>query len=295
MLAAYMARVPIRMHSFTGLVFPTQKGLFQLLLIKMDQLLCRMATHVYPEGQGVKNDLLSFDITKKPLKVLANGNINGIDTQYYSPDSINEDQKQTLREQLGIAANDLVFCFVGRLVKDKGINELVSSFSEICKNKSSQNIKLLLVGNYEQDLDALLKNTIQTIEENPNIIACGWQQDVRPFMAISQVFVLPSYREGFPNVLLQAGAMGLPSIVTNINGCNEIIQEGVNGCIIPPKNIPALSRAMQQMLENPVLRQALGKNARPSIASRFEQELVWEALLEEYKNLLREKNIETFV
>ena len=294
MLAAYMARVPIRMHTFTGLVFPTQKGLFQQLLINMDRLLCRFATHVYPEGQGVKMDMLIYNITKKPLKVLANGNINGIDTQYYSSDSIGEAQKQTLREQLGIDLNDLVFCFLGRLVADKGINELVSAFSEIGKNNIPQNLKLLLVGNYEQDLDPIAENTIQTIEDNPNIIAAGWQQDVRPFLAISHVFVLPSYREGFPNAVLQAGSMGLPCIVTDINGCNEIIQEGINGCIIPTKNISALSQAMQQMIDNPTVREKLADNARPLIVSRYEQALVWEALLEEYKNLLREKNIETF-
>ncbi len=295
MLAAYMARVPIRMHSFTGLVFPTQKGLFQQLLINMDQLLCRFATHVYPEGQGVKIDMLIYNITKKPLKVLANGNINGIDTSYYNPDSISEVQKQTLRKQLGIASNDLVFCFVGRLVGDKGINELVKAFSEIEKLQASKNAKLLLLGSYEQELDPLAENTLQAIEASPNIIACGWQEDVRPFLAIGDVFVLPSYREGFPNVVLQAGSMGLPCIVTDINGSNEIIIDGVNGCIIPPKNAHALNQSMQLFLENPSLREMLAENARPLIASRYEQELVWDALLEEYKKLLREKNISTLV
>ncbi len=107
--------------------------------------------------------------------------------------------------------------------------------------------------------------------------------------------MLPSYREGFPNAVLQAGAMGLPCIVSDINGCNEIIIEGVNGCIIPAKNVHALSQSMQTLLNNPSLRDMLAENARPFIVSRYGQALVWEALLAEYKNLLREKNIETLV
>lgn len=142
MLAAKMARVPIRIHTFTGLIFPTRKGFMQKLLINMDRLLCWAATNVYPEGEGVKRDLIRYKITKKPLKVLANGNVNGIDTSFFSPDQIANEQQVKLKEELNISASDFVFVFVGRLVKDKGINELVYAFS----NFNDQNVKLLLVG-----------------------------------------------------------------------------------------------------------------------------------------------------
>jgi glycosyltransferase involved in cell wall biosynthesis len=284
MTAAWLARVPIRMHTFTGLVFPSQQGLMKKILITADKIVCKMATHVYPEGQGVKNDLLNYSITSKPLKVLANGNVNGIDTAYFATHHFSDNDKQSLRKEWNIQSEDLVFVFVGRLVGDKGINELITAFTEI--NTHNKTAKLLLVGPYEHELDPLEQSTLDAIYENTNIITVGFQDDIRPFLAISDVFVFPSYREGFPNVVMQAGAMGLPSIVTDINGSNEIIQHNHNGSIIPPKDTTALTQAMQQLIDNPTLRQSLAQNARPSITSRYEQQVVWDALLAEYQMLI---------
>jgi len=149
-----------------------------------------------------------------------------------------------------------------------------------------QNSKLLLVGPLETNLDPLLPVTLVEIETNPNIISVGFQKDVRPYLAISNCLAFPSYREGFPNVVMQAGAMGLPSIVTNINGCNEIIVEGQNGTIIPVKDTEALYRAMTKMVVNENYRTQLQQNARPMIVSRYEQHLVWEAILAEYRSLM---------
>lgn len=290
MTAAWIARVPIRMHTFTGLVFPTQKGLMKKLFITTDKLVCQMATHVYPEGQGVKNDLISNKITNKPLKVLANGNVNGIDTEYFNSIHFTDIDNQILRKKLNIQPQDFIFVFVGRLVGDKGINELVSAFIEI-SIKSINETKLVLVGSYEHDLDHLSINTLDAINDNANIITTGFQEDIRPFLAISDVFVFPSYREGFPNVVMQAGAMNLPCIVTDISGCNEIIEENNNGIIILPQDTSALLKAMQHLIDNPSFRQSLTQNARQIIVSRYEQKLVWEALLAEYQLLLKEKHL----
>lgn len=282
MLAGKMAGVPIRMHTFTGLIFPTRTGAMQKLLIKMDQLLCWAATNIYPEGNGVKNDLLKYKITSKPLKVLANGNVNGIDLTYFSKEHFSTEQLFDLKEELGIQPTDFVFVFVGRLVGDKGINELVEAFSKL----KTQNSKLVLVGPLETELDPLKEKTLKEIESNPHIISVGFQKDVRPYFAISDCLVFPSYREGFPNVVMQAGAMELPSIVTDINGCNEIIVEGENGTIIPVKNIEAIKTAMQKMMNNKEFYLKLKENARPMIQSRYEQSVVWNALLEEYQLLI---------
>ncbi len=294
MTAAWLARVPIRMHTFTGLVFPTQTGVMQKLLIKMDQLLCRMATHIYPEGQGVKNDLLAYNITKKPLKILANGNVSGIDTTFFDPTKTPNSHVEAIQKEWNIQENDFVFIYVGRLVGDKGINELIAAFTNLQPQASqsqtepnpTNKLKLLLVGNYEHQLDPLHQSTLDAIYENPNIIAVGYQEDIRPFLAVSDVFVFPSYREGFPNVVLQAGAMGLPCIVTDINGSNEIIVEGINGTIIPPKNANALENAMQKLKDNFTFSQSLAQNARERITSRYEQQVVWDALLAEYQMLI---------
>jgi glycosyltransferase involved in cell wall biosynthesis len=288
MLAAKFAGVPIRMHTFTGLIFPTKKGFMQNLLIWMDRLLCWAATNIYPEGNGVKNDLINFKITSRPLKVIANGNVNGIDLDFFSISQVSEKQKNELKNDLRINSDDFIFIFVGRLVGDKGINELVTAFTEL----NMSNSKLLLVGPLEEHLDPLNLETIEQINSNPSILNVGFQKDVRPYFAISDALVFPSYREGFPNVVIQAGAMELPSIVSDINGCNEIIIEDENGTIIPVNNTDAIKTAMNKMMLDIEYFSRLKNNTRKMIQSRYEQAVVWNALLEEY-NYLTDQNIKS--
>lgn len=289
MMAAKYAGVPLRIHTFTGLIFPSKKGFFQKLLIAMDKVLCWHATHIFPEGNGVKQDLEKYKITSKPLKIIANGNVNGIDVDYFNVENVNIEEKQKLKNELNILSEDFVFIFVGRLVGDKGINELIEAFTKLNVSSSGvENVKLLLVGPFENNLDPLSPETLKEINYNPNIISVGYQTDVRKYYAISNVLVFPSYREGFPNVVLQAGAMQLPSIVTNINGSNEIIKHNKNGLIIPVQNSDAIFAAMLSML-NEVDINDMKKQARLMIKNQYKQELVWEALLKEYKEL--EKNV----
>ncbi len=286
MVAGFFAGVPIRIHTFTGLIFPSKTGLLKQILILMDRILCRFATHIYPEGNGVKQDLINFGITNKPLKVIANGNVNGIDTDYFNKKNISESDIQALKTTLGINSNDFVFIFVGRLVGDKGINELIAAFK---KFNSADAIKLLLVGPFEQELDPLSIETLSEIKANANIISVGFKKEVRTYFAIADALVFPSYREGFPNVVLQAGAMNLPCIVTDINGSNEIISDGINGIIIPSKSEIELYEAMLVLVNDTELQENLQKNSREMIVSRFEQKMVWESILNEYKNI--EKNV----
>ena len=281
MLAAKMTGVPIRIHTFTGLIFPEKRGFLQQILILMDCLICFCATDIFPEGEGVKRDLIKYKITSKPLKIIANGNVNGIDTAYFSEDQVLLSEREALQKELGIDSNDFVFIFVGRLVGDKGINELVSVFKEVISQK--KNVKLVLVGPLESELDRLNSQTLKEIENNDAILSVGFKKDVRTYFAISDALVFPSYREGFPNVVLQAGAMGLPAIVTNINGSNEIIKAGINGLIIEAKDKVALQQAMQELMKDKRLYETLKFNARELITSRYEQKMVWEHLLLEYK------------
>ena len=289
MIAARLAGVPVRMHTFTGLVFPTRTGLMKNLLIQMDRLLCFCATNIYPEGKGVLNDLIDYKITRKPLTILANGNVNGIDLGYFDPALYSPQNCRQLRDSLNILQNDFVFIFIGRMVRDKGINELVMAF----KNLNNPNFKLLLVGPLEKEHDPLLPETLFLIDNMKNIIAVGFQKDVRPYLAISNVLVFPSYREGFPNVVMQAGAMELPSIVTDINGSNEIIINNENGMIIPVKNVLILQNAMAKIYNDFDYRTKLKKNSRKMIAERYQQHVVLEALLKEYQTL--ENNVQNHV
>ncbi|MCL5127862.1 glycosyltransferase family 4 protein [Algibacter sp. L4_22] len=281
MIASKFAGVPHRLHTFTGLIFPTKRGFIKKLLISTDKILCSCATQIYPEGQGIKNDLINYKITSKPLKIIANGNVNGININHYNSNNFDENFISNLKKEFSISEKDYVFVFIGRLVKDKGINELISAFNEL--NSNLENTKLLLVGDYEHDLDPLKKKTLNIIKTNKNIISTGWVEDVRPYFKISNLLVFPSYREGFPNVVMQAGAMGLASIVTDINGANEIIIPNKNGIIIPSMNKDKLKQAMLSFYNNEIIINS--KTCRELIVNRYEQSILWKAQLNEYNSL----------
>ena len=232
MLAAKMARVPVRLHTVAGLPLMETTGIKRKLLAGVEKFTYSCATRVYPNSFGLKEIILKeqFAVDSK-IQVLGKGSSNGIDTEYFNPENFPEEVLQESKKEIGIPGNDFVFLFVGRLVADKGLNELVEAFDQVYKTR--QDISLLLVGPYEQELDPIKESNLKLIENHPKIFSTGYQEDVRHFYALSDALVFPSYREGFPNVVMQAGAMGLPSIVSDINGCNEIIEEEQNGLIVP--------------------------------------------------------------
>ncbi|SDH45437.1 glycosyltransferase family 4 protein [Myroides phaeus] len=287
MLGAKLARVPIRLHTVAGLPLMEATGIKRSILNFVEKLTYSSATKVYPNSKGLYNFIVSEKFTSvSKLDVIADGSSNGINTSFFNRDVLNKEELVKLKESLDIKQEDFVFVFVGRLVGDKGINELVHAFKNICKKSS--NVKLLLVGPLESELDPLRNSTLEEIEINKYIISVGFQKDVRPYFAISDALVFPSYREGFPNVVMQAGAMGLPSIVSNINGCNEIIVQDKNGSIIPVKNTEAIEFEMLKFVNDKEYYKQLKENSRRMITERYEQQVVWNALLEEYNRLIKE-------
>ena len=282
MAAAFLARVPHRFHTVAGLPLLEETGNKRKMLDFVEKLTYLFASRVYPNSNGLKEIILQNGYCKaSKLKVLANGSTNGINTTYFSNDHFSFAQKEELKARYDIQDSDFVFIFVGRLVTDKGINELIAAFKKLKINHPTA--KLLLVGPLETELDPLLPQTIEAIENVKQIKAVGYQQDVRLFFAISHCLVFPSYREGFPNVVMQAGAMELPSIVSNINGCNEIIVPHQNGVIIPTKDEKTLLEVMIELMENKTYYAQLRENARPMIVKRYEQQVVWQAILKEYQ------------
>lgn len=277
MIAAWLTRVPIRIHTFTGLVWPTETGFKRRVLMATDWLTCACATHIIPEGHGVLDDLKNNKVCRKPMKVLGFGNVKGVDIERFNPARFEEVKKND---------NKFQFVFVGRIVGDKGINELVEAFVRL--NKEYSTIQLTLVGEYESNLDPLKPETLQSIEENPCIDACGskYGDDLLIKYIQSDCFVMPSYREGFPNTVMEAGAMGLPSVVTDINGSREIIINGENGLIVPSKNTDALYKAMKQMVEDMSAREKMASNARSLIVSRFEKNFVQDCLIKFYEEIM---------
>ena len=295
MMAGKLTCVPHRIYTVTGLRYQGAQGMLRWILITMERITCFCATKVIPEGNGVKKALEHDHITKKPLKVVLNGNINGIDTEYFSAESVarvNETQptqadvankRAAIRASLGLSADDFAFVFVGRIVGDKGMNELAACMRQL--QTTHPECKLILVGSFETELDPLNDDNEQYFKTSPNVKFVGYQTDVRPYLLAADALVFPSYREGFPNVVMQAGAMGLPSIVTDINGCNEIIVDGTNGKIIPSKDEAALLAAIEFFLQQRDAVGTMAAMARPMIQQRYEQEKVWQALLAEYKAL----------
>ena len=283
MLASYLCRVPMRMHTIAGLVWMESSGIKKQLLMLTEKITYLCSTKVYPNSLELRKyliDRLNFHPDK--AVVIANGSSNGIDASYFNATLVPDDQRQELKSKYKIDDDDFVFCFVGRVVKDKGIVELVEAVEKL----KSKKVKLLLVGNREQDLDPIPEDTLLKIRNNSSIIETGYQKDVRLWLSICNVFVFPSYREGFPNVVMQAGCMALPCIVTDINGCNEIIQHKQSGLIIPVKDVHALKDAMEFCMEQPDLIKAMGIKAREFVAGNFSQELVWNELLKEYNTSL---------
>ena len=281
MVAGWLTGVPVRVHTFTGLVWPTSTGLKRKILKTTDKILCACATHIIPEGQGVMDDLRNGNITKKPMKVLGYGNVKGVDMEVFDPERFKNNDNLTPNPN-----RPFTFIFVGRIVGDKGVNELVEAFTQL--HEKYQQTKLVLVGPYEEHLDPVSELTLSRIKANPAIEAVGrkFGDDLLVEYMKSDCHVLPSYREGFPNTPLEAGALGLPNIVTDINGAREIVVDGENGLVVPSKDANALYTAMERMLTDDALREKIKQNARPMIESRFEKGFVRKCLYDFYDGIM---------
>ena len=285
MLGSKLAGVPIRVHTVAGLPLMEAKGIKRHILNWVEKLTYACATQVYPNSHSLREFIIQQKFTDpEKLKVIGHGSSNGIDTHFFNPSALNDQDIVNLRKKLNISPDDYVFIFVGRIVRDKGINELVMAFNEL----DQPNTRLLLVGKQEPELDPLLPKTLHLINNNPDIITVGFQHDVRPYFGIADCLVFPSYREGFPNVVMQAAAMQLNAIVSDINGCNEIIQHGKNGWIVPPKQTDTLKEKMTWSLENREISRNMGIKSREIMKTYYEQNYIWQEILKEYQTMLND-------
>lgn len=288
MIAAWLCRVPVRIHTVGGMPMMEASGLKKKILYWSEKITYACAHRVWPNSKTLRDFIINyFKVNETRLKVIGNGSSNGIDTEKFkrSPELISE--AKALREKHVITADDTVFCFVGRLVRDKGVQELTEAFTKL--QQKYNEVKLFLLGHYEDSVDPISDHHKRLITDNENIITTGFSTNVRLYMAASDIFVFPSYREGFPNVVLQACAMELPSVVTDINGSNEIISNLQNGLIIHTKSTDELYAAMELLLNDKNLRQKLASNARPAVIDLFDQHYFWNTLKQEYFTLLAER------
>ena len=284
MIAAWITRIPVRIYMCHGLRYQGEDNRYKKrLLMAMEKIACKCATTVIGVSYGVRNTLISDGICNHEKAIVVHyGSASGIDTNHFSRESTDIDT--TTYQELGINNDDFTFVFVGRIVKDKGINELVRAFSQLVETHT--NVHLILVGPTNAPTNRISTETESLIRNTSNIHAVGVQKDIRPYLLNANALVLPSYREGFGMVLIEAGAMSLPAIASNIIGCNEIIVPGENGDLVEAKNIDSLFNMMKRYIEYPEYVKNLSQSARKMIVERYSQPQVWSALLEVYRNLL---------
>lgn len=289
MLGAKLAGIPIRLHTVAGLPLMEATGKKRKLLDFVEKLTYACANKVYPNSKGLYDFILEQGYTKpEKLKMIGYGSSNGIDTTEFDPLIVTENTKNQIRHELAIDPDDFVFLFVGRVVTDKGVNELVEAFQELM-DEDIKSAHLVIVGRYENNLDPLKPQTDRAINNHPNIHAVGYKTNVAEYFAMADALTFPSYREGFPNVVMQAAAMELIAIVSDINGCNEIITDGKNGWVVPVKDVRKLKDKMRWCLKHKKESTSMGQYSRVLMQKKFERQFVWQKLLKEYRKLLRNR------
>lgn len=284
MIAAMVTGTPHRLHTVAGMPLTVATGMKRQLLNYMEKLTYACATRVYPNSYGLEKIILKENFTTpRKLKVIGKGSSNGIDTSQFDPNLVSEETKKQMRKELGIRETDFIFLFVGRIVKDKGINELVQAFESL--HKKIEGCHLVLVGDPEKHLDPLSDYTEELIQNHPNIHPVGYKTNVIDYFAFADALTFPSYREGFPNVVMQAAAMQLNCIVSDINGCNEIVKDGDNGWIVPPQDSDLLYERMKWCMQHKEESDKMGVKGRQVMKTNYERQFVWKEILKEYKTL----------
>ena len=217
------------------------------------------------------------------IKVLGSGSISGVNLHRFDPFRWNGEARASSRLELGIPSDALVIVFVGRVTRDKGIVELTQAFLDL--SAKYPNLFLLLVGPFEPDLDPLPMSTRATIEKNPRIRSTGFCPEPERYLGTADIFCLPSHREGFGSVVVEAGAMGLPAVATDIIGLQDALEHGRTGLLTPAKNANALAEALELLVTQPELRRALGVEARKRAEQTFDSRIVNQAVVAEYLSL----------
>lgn len=285
MLAAKLSGVKVRIHTVAGMPLMVEKGAKLQLLKFIEKLTYWAANHVWPNSNSLYNYIVDnkFTSTSK-LNIIGKGSTNGININRFSKAVLNETTVLEVKNTINYSSAKKYLLCIGRLVADKGIVELVNVFTTL--QKKHAHLQLVVVGDYEQALDPLPAAIMQQIETNPGITHIKWTQQVEYFMHIAHYFVFPSHREGFPNVLLQAGAMELPIICSRIAGNVDIVQHQQTGLIFETANQLQMEEQIEYAITNPGKMRYMSDNLVQIIKSDYQRENIWQNLLSSYKSLL---------
>jgi glycosyltransferase involved in cell wall biosynthesis len=285
-IAAWLAQTPIRIYHIRGLPMMTAKGYKRVLLSWSEKVSCLLAHKVICVSHSIREVAINEGLCpSEKITVLLGGSSNGVDASgRFNPANLEPDTRQKIRQQYSIPNDAVVVGFVGRMVRDKGLEELAAAWKIL--SHDFPNLHLLVVGYFEPQ-DPVSITTQEILKNDPRIHMTGKTDNTPPFYAAMDMLTLPTYREGFPNVPLEAAAMGLPVVATQIPGCIDAVEDGVTGKLVPPCDAEALAIAIRNYLENPELRFQHGSAGRDRALRDFAQEAIWNALDAEYVQILQ--------
>jgi glycosyltransferase involved in cell wall biosynthesis len=285
MMAAKVCRVNVRIHTVAGLPLMVENGLRFKVLKFIEKLTYACASNVWPNSYSLFKYIKHNNLTsERKLKVISKGSSNGINLERFSKTSFKNEILNGVKKSIHFDERNIYLLSIGRLVKDKGIVELVDTFVSL--KKRSQEIKLILVGKFENELDPLPLRIHTEIEENPNIIHIDWTEYVEYYMSLATLFVFPSHREGFPNVLLQAGALETPIACSSIAGNVDLVEHNVTGLLFDVENNVQLKNQIEFALDNPKLANDMAARLHENVLNYYNRDTIWNAILHEYKTLV---------
>lgn len=288
-ISAWVCRVPCRFYTLHGLRCETARGLKRRLLLLAERIACLCAHRVLCVSESLRQRAIALGIVDAGRSfVLGSGSCNGIDAGRFAPTDEVLRRADQLRRHLGIPREAPVVGFVGRLTRDKGIPELLDAHDRLLPE--FPDVRLLLVGGYEDGdpIDPLLR---KRIEIDPQIIQSGFVQEIESYYQVMNVLVLPTYREGLPNVILEGYAAGKPVVATRATGVIDAVVDAVTGILVPVGDAKELANALALVLKDKALAARLGNAGRERVLREFRQELIWEALLEQYGAFLQKKGL----
>ncbi len=285
-LAAKLAGVPIRLHTYTGQTWITLSGFKKTVVKFCDKLIGGCNTHCYADSTSQKEFLIKNKIIKqKNISVLGSGSLSGVDIKRFEEANFPKHEKIKIRTQLGIKA-EIVLLFLGRITKDKGIFELIESFSQLLQENLS--LKLIIAGPFEDNLEQSFKAYAQQLCGSEKVLFLKFCEKPENLIAITDILCLPSYREGFGTVAIEAAAMGVPTVGTKIYGLTDAIVDGQTGLLVEPRNTTQLTRALKTLISNEQLRVTMGQHAKERAIKEFDSRIVSHLVVNEYSRLLSE-------
>jgi glycosyltransferase involved in cell wall biosynthesis len=285
MIAAWVYGARVRVYHMRGLPLMGAAGWKRRLLWSTEWVACRLAHRVICVSHSVRAEAVAAGVCPPgKITVLLGGSGNGVDAAgRFDPERQGEPVQREVRARFGIPGEATVVGFVGRIVRDKGVVELATAWREL--RSSHPDAHLLLVGPFEPQ-DPVPEETERLLRDDPRVHLAGMDWDTPPLYAAMDVVALPTYREGFPNVPLEAAAMGLPVVATRVPGCIDAVADGGTGLLVTPRDPEALREALARYLDDPGLRRGHGAAARARVLLEFRQEAIWEAIYREYCSLL---------